>query len=170
MAEVKRKLILLRHAKSDWDGPYNSDFERPLNERGRASAPMIGQYAKDNNHTPDLIYCSPALRTRQTRDLFTSALGQDIETRFPDELYGASTQDLNMLIRTCPDTISTLMIVGHNPGLGALAYTLSPKHADLFGKYPTASFATFSFDKESWHNFDCGPCNFSDFVKPGDLM
>lgn len=169
MSEMEKRLILMRHAKSDWDGPFNTDFERPLNERGRASAPLIGQYAKKNEYIADLIYCSPALRTRQTLELFKSALDQDIETQFHEGLYGASTQDINKLIRTCPDTISTLMIVGHNPGLGSLAYTLSPEHAGLFGKFPTASFAPFKFEKASWHDFDCGPCHFLDFVKPGDL-
>lgn len=159
----------MRHAKSDWDGSFNTDFERPLNARGRASAPLIGQYAKENGYIPDLIYCSPAMRTRQTLELFLASLGQDIETKFPDALYGASTQEINALIQACPDTISTVMIVAHNPGLGALAYTLAPKHADLYGKFPTASFATFKCEKDHWHDFNNGPCQYIDFVKPADL-
>ncbi|UWQ16285.1 histidine phosphatase family protein [Jannaschia sp. M317] len=130
------KLILMRHAKSDWHDPLQDDHDRPLNRRGRESAPKIGRWLRDMGHTPDLILCSTAKRTRETRAL----LGfDDTPTVDLDALYLA---DANMILAQATGAgAQTVMVVGHNPGMAeaaSLAVATPPVHPD-FHRYPTAA-------------------------------
>lgn len=129
------KLILLRHAKSDWDDPLQDDHDRPLNRRGRETAPKIGTWLRDNGHAPDLILCSSAARTRET----VERLGLTAPVIHDRRLYHAGPD----LILSCTQgqPAPTLMIVGHNPGMAeaaAMACLTRPTHPD-FDRYPTAA-------------------------------
>jgi len=115
------KLILLRHAKSSWTDPLQSDHERPLNPRGMASAAAIGDWLRAKAHLPTKILCSSAARTRETWDLIRFA---NVPTEFSDCLYHASEDFLNRAIEQAGDA-KCLMVIGHNPGLGALALQLA---------------------------------------------
>ncbi|GIT92525.1 phosphoglycerate mutase [Jannaschia pagri] len=130
------KLILLRHAKSSWGDALLEDFDRPLNRRGREAAPRIGAWLRTNGHTPDVILCSSALRTRQTRD----GLGfDDVTTEYHDDLYLAGS-DL-ILKRLTAGKGRTTMVIGHNPGMAeaaAQAVSAPPVHPD-FDRYPTGA-------------------------------
>ena len=169
---MTKKLILLRHAKSDWEAPYKGDFDRPLNERGRKAALKMGAYAREQGLMADLILCSSALRTRQTCGLFMEGAGMSehhISLAYEDLIYGADMPDIISLIQKYGADHTTVMIIGHNPTVGALTYTLSPSHSHDYGKFPTASFASFTFEGTSWAEFGTTDCTFFGFVKPSDL-
>ncbi|MCA9172760.1 MAG: histidine phosphatase family protein, partial [Planctomycetales bacterium] len=85
-------LTLLRHAKSDWGDPGLSDFDRPLNERGRKDAPAVGSFFERAGLTPDLIVSSPARRARQTCDLFAQEAGYKKRISWEESIYAASSE------------------------------------------------------------------------------
>ena len=115
----KARLILLRHAKSDWHSGVSGDFERSLSPRGRADAPRVGKWMKQNGVIPDLILCSPALRTRETLALINDELGVE-HIVYEDRIYGASVGALQVLVEEYSTTHNNLMITGHNPGMDGL--------------------------------------------------
>ncbi|MEM7642035.1 MAG: histidine phosphatase family protein, partial [Pseudomonadota bacterium] len=127
------KLILLRHAKSDWDDPLLDDHDRPLNARGRDAAAKIGAWLQAQNHRPTRILCSTAARTRET----LAHLGlPKAETRFRRDLYLAATD--HILGLSGP---GTTLIIAHNPGIAdaaAQAVTDAPAHPK-FAAYPTGA-------------------------------
>ena len=131
------KLILLRHAKSSWSDPLQSDHERPLNPRGVASAQAIGAWLRAQNHLPTRILCSSAARTRETRALIGFP---DTSTEFLDSLYHASEGALRSTIEQASDT-ACLLVIGHNPGLGALALHLAGTalQDEALDAFPTAA-------------------------------
>ncbi|MDT8441912.1 MAG: histidine phosphatase family protein [Desulfuromonadales bacterium] len=126
-----KQLILLRHAKSSWKDPTLDDFDRPLNKRGEAAAPVMGRRLAARRLRPEQIVCSPARRTRMTAERVAAALGVPataIEDR--PELYAADLATLLACLRRLDDTWSTILLVGHNPGLTELANTLAPCRID----------------------------------------
>lgn len=154
-------LALLRHAKSSWDDSCLNDFDRPLNARGQQAAPLMGTEMAQLGLAPGLILCSPSRRTRDTLKYVLPHLkGAPASVRFDEALYLAGAADLLRLIRDQQSPATTLLLVGHNPGLHILATTLAgtgQPHdmARLEEKFPTASLAVFSFPQTRWR--DIGP-------------
>jgi phosphohistidine phosphatase len=127
--EPLHRLLLLRHAKSDWTGGF-VDHERPLAKRGRRDAPAVGRWLRDRALAPDLVLCSTARRAQETWELAEAELGgATLETRFTDQVYGASADDLAALAAQTPEDVRTLLIVGHNPAIQQLSLNL-PGSAD----------------------------------------
>ena len=118
-------LILLRHAKSDWSGE-EADVDRPLAKRGRRQAPAIGRWLAANIDGIDLAVGSPAARARST----PAELDVLPPIRIDDRVYAASDQQLLRVVRELADVVKTVLLVGHNPGLGGLA--AGHQRADLF--------------------------------------
>lgn len=151
----QRLLTLLRHAKSSWTVPGKRDVERPLNARGRQAVPMMAAELVRLEARPQLVLCSSAMRARQTLDLVLPALKGAPEVLYEDALYLASPRVLlARLHRVGPDTASVLMI-GHNPGLHALALDLTATGArdtitQLTRKLPTAGLVLLGFDAADW--------------------
>lgn len=112
----KARLILLRHAKSDWDSGVPGDFDRPVAQRGRKDAPRMGKWMKKNGIIPDLILCSPAARARETLEAANKELGVE-RIVYEDGIYGASLDALLRLINQYSHNCGNFMITGHNPGL-----------------------------------------------------
>lgn len=129
------KLILLRHAKSDWS-TGSGDHDRPLNPRGQADAPRIGKWLRDSGHAPTRVLCSTAARTRET--LARMRL-QGAEISYLAALYEALASTILSLAGDYAD--DTLLIVGHNPGMADAAARASaerPTHSE-FSRYPTCA-------------------------------
>src|ERR1700761_184691 len=127
-AEDGRRLVLLRHAKSDW--PDVADHERPLAKRGRRDAPVVGRWLGEAGFAPDAVVCSTARRARQTWELVSTGLaeaapGVSPVVRFEPRVYEAAVLGLLMLVREFDDAWRTAMIIGHNPGLAGLATGLA---------------------------------------------
>lgn len=142
------KLILMRHMKSDWDG-MTTDHERPLNSRGRASAPLIGAWLAANGHRPDLALVSDAQRTQETYEGLSGHIPPDTETVFMRALYLAEPVEImKVLTKYAPPPESTVLILAHNPGIAALAATLveeEPRHPKFFD-YPTGATTVLEFE------------------------
>ena len=111
------RLILLRHAKSDWDSGAETDFDRPLSARGRRDAPRMGRWMQFNRLVPDAVFCSSAVRTRETLELLSTELdltGADI--RFLGALYHANEQEIVSVASENLSAAKCVMLVGPNPG------------------------------------------------------
>src|SRR5688572_15757002 len=142
----------MRHAKSSsTDKAALADRERPLSGRGRSAAPRMGIALAERKLTPDLILCSPARRTRQTLELLLPARATKPKIDFPEALYvfGDGTAYLDVIHKRAK-TAPTLMIIGHNPSLAALADRLAGSGHELSlaamrRKFPTAAIAYLTF-------------------------
>jgi phosphohistidine phosphatase len=140
----ERILILLRHAKSDWSGNEN-DIERPLNRRGRQQAPLAGHWLSDSFENIDLALISPATRALQTWELASAQFQRTPPTRIDDRIYAASADELLDVVRTVPDDVNTVVLVGHNPGIENLVVLLTGQSASM----PTSAIAVIGWDG-SW--------------------
>jgi phosphohistidine phosphatase len=149
-----RRLLLLRHAKSDWPDGID-DKLRPLAERGRGDAPEMGRAIAKLALVPDLAMVSAALRTRQTWDLVSPQFGRDVPARIEEGLYAASERTMLNFVRTASDDAETLIIVGHNPGTERLARSFA-KSGDAGAirrvekKYPTCGLAVIELPIGRW--------------------
>ena len=112
---MTRRLILLRHAKSDW--PDVPDRDRPLAKRGRRDAPRIGRWLHDHGYLPDVVICSPARRTEQTWELVAPELAGAPSVRFEPRAYAASALTLRSLLQELPGRYRAALLIAHNPGL-----------------------------------------------------
>lgn len=130
MSEVERVLTVLRHAKSDWPAGVPDD-QRPLNDRGRADAPVAGGWLADNVDGFDLVLCSPAERARQTWELVSERPVRADEVRYDERIYDATTGDLLNLVQGLPDAARSVLVIGHNPGLSYLVTVLSGTPCEL---------------------------------------
>lgn len=172
---LMRTLILLRHAKSGWDGPELSDHERPLAKRGTKDAPAIGAWMSKHGLVPDVVLCSGAVRTRATLALVLSAMdGTSPQITFEEGLYLADPQDIVELVRKVPASASVVLVVGHNPGLHMLALSLAgggsrKALSALAEKMPTCGVAVLEHEGVDWAALAYGSCRLSSFVTPKQL-
>lgn len=134
-----KTLYLLRHAKSDWDNPLISDYDRPLNHRGQNDVPLLGSILSKKNIVIDLALCSSANRTRQTLSLLQNQVRIN-EIRYIDELYLASAKTILQTIKTTEETYKNVLVIGHNPGITDCFNLLSVSKVD---NMPTCAFASF---------------------------
>jgi phosphohistidine phosphatase len=129
-------LVVLRHAKSDWSGG-EPDRLRPLAERGRRQAPGAGRWLAAHLDHLDLALVSPALRARSTWELVSAELADPPPTRLEEGVYAASGDALLELVRGMDDALTTVVLVGHNPGLEDLVESL----VDQWVHLPTSAIA-----------------------------
>lgn len=141
-----KRLFIIRHAKSSWDDPALDDFDRPLNKRGIKNAPFMGQLLKDKNIQPDIILASPAKRTMQTAEFIAKAIGFEKNITPNQYIYEAYVSNLQEVISYIYDNNDTAFLVGHNPGVSALAYT----YCGLKENLPTCAIVEIEFDCDSW--------------------
>lgn len=127
---MRRELVILRHAKSDWP-PGVPDDQRPLATRGRRDAPAAGRWLREHVPGPGLVVCSTATRARQTWNLVRPELDGDPEVWHEERLYGASAAMLAALARELPHEAHTVLFVGHNPGLEEFVSLLSGEECTL---------------------------------------
>lgn len=166
-----KRLYLLRHAKSSWKDTSLPDHDRPLAGRGRRAAKAIARHMREHGVEPELVLCSTARRARETLDRIASALGSPT-VRVESELYAASAPALLERLRGIPDTVESVMVIGHNPGLQELALELArPASAasELAAKYPTGALATLAFEASSWQELDRDTAELVELVRPRDL-
>jgi phosphohistidine phosphatase len=166
----KRRLILLRHAKSAW--PDVADQDRPLAGRGRRAAPAAGRWLRQSHYVPDLVLCSTALRARETWQLAEKELGAHPRTTFEQRVYGASAAELLDLARQTPSSVRTLMIVGHEPTMSDLTLELAGDDRAsaldrVRAKFPTAAIAILAF-AGSWPELGPGKARLAEFVVPDE--
>jgi phosphohistidine phosphatase len=166
-----KHLYLLRHAKSSWKDPDVGDHDRPLAGRGRRAAKAVARHLREQRIDPELVLCSTARRARETLERVEPALGTRT-VRVEPELYAATADALLARLRGVPDTVGSVMLIGHNPGLQQLAIDLArpaPERRQLEAKYPTAALATLAFAGTSWRELDRGQTDLVGFVRPRDM-
>jgi phosphohistidine phosphatase len=147
----EKVLVLLRHAKSDWSGGV-ADIARPLARRGRRQAAEAGRWLGGHLATIDLAVVSPAQRTRSTWQLAAAETGQEPPTRVDDRVYAASVEDLLGVLRDLPETATTVLLVGHNPGMEEVASVLTGVEVPM----PTSAIAVVSVPG-SWSDVGHSP-------------
>jgi phosphohistidine phosphatase len=167
-------LSIFRHAKSDRDDPSVADFDRPLAPRGEAAARAMGKWMTHNAQQPDLVLSSPSERTRATCALAFEAFQTAPRLIFESVLYLATPRQLLARLGSVPDDVHHLLLVGHNPGLHALATALigsgSKELRDrLDEKLPTAGLVIIHFDAQRFADVRPGTGRLVDFVVPKRL-
>jgi phosphohistidine phosphatase len=173
-----RRLIVLRHAKTERDSPTGRDFDRRLDERGQQDAHEIGKYLADNHLLPDLALVSPAVRARETWSQVAPHL-KSAEMIFEPDLYGAEVSELLRVIaaaggRASDPQIETLMVVAHNPGLHELSLMLigaaeTPEQQELACNLPTSGVTVIDFAFEDWGDITLRAGTLERFVSPRKL-
>ena len=138
---AEHTLILLRHAKSDWSGD-EGDRDRPLAKRGRRPAPEAGRWLAANVGSIDQAVVSTAKRARSTWDLASGELDEPPETRHAGGAYAASVVALLDIVRSLDEALSTVVLVGHNPGLEDLAGALTAGRVPM----PTSALAVIELN------------------------
>jgi len=169
---VAKTILLLRHAKSSWAEPGASDADRPLAPRGRAAARTMAALIRDRGWRPDRVLCSAAVRTRETWALMAPLLGSDLPVRYLKDLYLAPPLRILDRLHRLPDTVGTVLAIGHNPGMQDLAVGLAAQGdpaliEQMARKFPTAALAVITTDAARWR--DAGPGTLAAFVRPKDL-
>lgn len=171
------RLLLLRHAKSDWSGKA-ADHERPLAPRGRKAAQRIGAYMRKKTYEPAFVLCSTAERSKETLEFVLAALAAAPKIRYDRALYLTDWQQLLAEIRDCSTDASPLLLVGHNPGLEQLAIALALQPQDpaeraraqkLAQKFPAGALAVLDFELEHWSQIKPGLGRLVDFVRPKEI-
>lgn len=161
-----KKLILMRHAKSSWDDPRLTDFERPLNERGLRAAPLMGRHMKRRKIAPGLILSSPAERARRTAALVAEAAGiTTAPIRYDERIYEASAARLLEVVSQIEDGVDEAMLVGHNPGMAELLALLTGESRPM----PTAAIARIALDVEKWSKARIDSGTLELHIRPKDL-
>ena len=151
------------------------DHDRPLNKRGRKSAPVMAEWLARHGHIPDLILCSSSVRTRQTVSGMMDAIPDLPDPQIDPGLYHASAGEMLECLQQVQAEICTVMLVGHQPGLGALTRALSDGHESRHCRrahehFPTAAAAVFEVEADDWTRLDRGAARFIDFAVPRELM
>lgn len=166
-----RRLILFRHAKSDWTGDAATDHDRGLAPRGRRTAGPMGAWLAGRGFRPDLVICSTATRAKRTWNLAKAAFTPAPKTEFSDAVYEASAKALLDVVRGAPGDAQTLMIVGHNPGLEDLIALLAASgdpeaRRTLSAKFPTAAIAVLDIPEDGWSAIAPKSARLDRFVTP----
>lgn len=189
-----KTIYLLRHAKSSWSDAALEDFDRPLGKRGRQAAKAVAKYLAKHDIAPDHVLCSSARRTRETLELVHRGMGAAVPVRFEKGVYMAEAAALLRRLRRLNDSLSSVMLVGHNPGLERLALALiSPAPGGsggggggggeggsevgggdglrqaLAAKFPTGALAVIEARIDRWHDLAPATARLTAFVKPKDL-
>jgi phosphohistidine phosphatase len=161
-----RLLTVVRHAKSSWDYSELSDFERPLNDRGRRDAPQMAKRMLKVPPRPDLLLSSPATRALTTARLFADETGIKTQDVAVDaKIYDASVDALLKVVRGLDDGARHVVLFGHNPGVSELAHLL----ADCpFDEFPTCGVARFEFAAKSWADVAPHDGKLLHFIYPKD--
>lgn len=161
----------MRHAKAAF--PLGvEDHERPLAQRGHTEAPLAGKWMMENKVVPDFILCSSALRTRQTCTWVCQQLGDKAPTpKLESGLYAAGATSMLSVINQVPETVGTLLVITHMPGVQSLALRLASRdsdqdaYMDLAPGFPTSAFAVLEHAGD-WAALDGQDATLTHFVVP----
>jgi len=159
-------LYLLRHAKSSWDDPARSDFQRPLNPRGQRTAPFMGELMKKRKLRAEIIVSSPAERAKETAVLVKEAADMQVEIVFDRRIYEASANRLRKVTSELKNGYASAMLVGHNPGIEGFVYNLTGRSEPM----PTAALAIIELAIDNWSDLvdNCGQV--VSVIRPKDEM
>ena len=160
------RLLLLRHAKSDWNHPGLRDHDRPLAPRGLRDAPRMGRYLREHGLVPAAALVSTARRARETAALALEAAGAAREAlRLVPDLYGSSPDEIVEIVSEKGGGVSPLLVVAHNPGMEDLVARFSGRYEH----FPTAALAVVSVPAPDWSGLLPAAATLEALVRPREL-
>jgi phosphohistidine phosphatase len=160
-----KTVYLVRHAKSSWEYPDLEDFERPLNNRGRKSAGLMGAVLKKLKTVPDLMLSSPANRAAMTARTIADKIDYPLHRiQYSEAVYLSHENVLLDVIKNMDDRVNQAILIGHNPGLTALADYISDQRIT---NIPTCGICCIDLEITSWKAIGehCGKLRFFEFPK-----
>lgn len=169
-----RRLILLRHAKTETDAPSGRDFDRRLDARGHSDAAEIGHWLASQDQVPARVLVSPAMRARQTCNIVAPLLPRPPDIVEDEQLYNAAPAEIMASIREHGGDASSLMVVAHNPGLHELGLALTgdgngSAQRALGDNLPTSGLVIIDFDGTAWSEAGFRRGHLVDFISPKTL-
>ena len=169
-----KRLTLLRHAKSSWDDPVARDFDRPLNAKGQRAGRTVGQEMLRLGLSFDSVVASPAARVVETLEEVEHGFGAPMAPHFDARIYLASLEVLLDLVHATNDSVQSLLLVGHSPGLERLALRLAgvkdkALRKSVEVKYPTGALIELSLPVDRWRDVNNGEGTMTRFIRPRDL-
>lgn len=156
-----KTLYILRHAQKDTSNPDQHDYDVKLTQKGEMDAKLLGQKLKEKNIMPDLIVSSPALRARTTAQIVVDEIEYSKNVMYNEVIYQAYLNEIIESITYTFDTVDTLMVVGHNPSLTALAVTF----VDFKEKLKMANCIRIDFECDSWITIDKTNAKFGELIE-----
>jgi len=168
---MSRQLLVMRHGKSDWSVDV-SDFDRPLKNRGKRAAQLMGSWLLQRDLIPDYILSSPAVRAKNTAEKLSKAMGLSAQhVHFDARLYGAELTYLKSALANCPVHAQRVLLIGHNPELESLLMFLNndnlpdPDDGKLL---PTATLAIFNMP-DTWGGLSKNCAKLVSIIRPSEL-
>lgn len=143
-----KRIILNRHAKSDWDNPKLTDYERVLSKRGLSDAPLMAKKFAERNIPVDFLYSSSAVRAKTTAEYFIKELKlSENNYSFEREIYGSGISFIRTNTPNLSNQVNCVMYFGHNPDFTSLITYFS---GEVIGNLPTCGIAVIKFDIDYW--------------------
>jgi len=164
-ATTMKTFFLLRHAKAENVGDGLPDFERALNDRGRREAQAVGAFIRKQRPGIDLVLSSPAKRARETTDLVLESGDLTVEVRYDQRIYEAGPLRLLEVVSQIEEERSTVLLVGHNPGLEELLNLLT----DRVEHMPAGALAKIDLEAAAWSKVLEKKGSLDWIVKPKEL-
>ncbi|WIO75274.1 histidine phosphatase family protein [Porticoccaceae bacterium LTM1] len=159
-----KELLLIRHAKSSWKDESLPDIERPLNKRGFANAPMMGERLRESGVEIDRFYASPALRSRTTAEMIVEQLDdRRLTIEVISSLYTFNYEELLCWVRSLDDSLQRVAMVCHNPAVTDLTNFLALTH---IGNIPTCGIVTLGMKVNSWRDAGAGMAVLEEYDYP----
>ena len=160
-----KKLVIIRHAKAADPLAGMADFDRPLTDKGKADAEIMGLVLGNLGYQPDLIISSPARRTRQTAKRIARGTGYDENSiLFPENMYHCTPSIIEQIVSALVPSVKTVIVVGHNPGITEFAHDLDP--ALRIGHLPTCGTVVTEVSTDLWSDFPAAPKKIIFFKHP----
>jgi phosphohistidine phosphatase len=160
-----KRLILIRHSKSSWKDLSLTDFNRPLNGRGKFDGPLMADYLKSKINKIDYLHSSSSVRTFETSKYFINQIEFE-KVEYDDSLYHCSATSILNMISSYSDNYQSVMIIAHNPGLTNLINNITNISLD---NLPTTGLAEIEFNINSWSDISYDNSNLVDLKFPKQL-
>lgn len=160
-----KKIMIMRHGKSDWSDGSIRDFDRPLNKRGKLAASVMGKEIKRINLVPDLILSSPALRAKMTAELFVENSGFNNKIIWNKSFYFGYTEEIIQAIKDVDEKYENIMIFGHNPTWSYITERLSGEYCSM----KTADLAVLEYN-DKWKDLKNNSCKLVNYISPKELV
>ena len=163
-----KTLLLIRHAKSSWDDASISDFDRPLNDRGKKDAPLMAERLYERGIKIDAFITSPAKRAKRTAEQFAKRYKKETEDLIlKTELYLAGDDTFYSVVEKLNDDFDCVAVFSHNPGITDFANSLTDAHID---NIPTCGIFAVSIDAKKWSKLRDVKKNFLFYDYPRALV
>jgi phosphohistidine phosphatase len=150
----KKTLFILRHAKSSWAEIGMDDINRSLKSSGIDDARALAKILKSDLSDLEIVLSSPANRAIHTAILFCQTVGLPLEKlEINDKIYEAHINEIKQIISKISDSISSAMIVGHNP---TFTYFANEFLASPIDNLPTCGIVKVVFEVDTWRDIGRG--------------